>query len=56
MWSLGCIVFEMLVGQTVFKGKSQDEVLFNVREKDVKFPPHIAVSDTLIELLQQVSC
>lgn len=54
MWSLGCILFEMLVGKTVFLGSTQAEVLSNVKMQDVVFPPHISVSDQMIGLLQKV--
>lgn len=54
MWSLGCILFEMLVGKTVFLGSTQAEVLSNVKAQDVVFPPHISVSEQIIGLLQKV--
>lgn len=54
MWSLGCILFEMLVGKTVFLGSTQAEVLSNVKAQDVVFPTNIAVSEQVIGLLQKV--
>ncbi len=54
MWSLGCILFEMLVGQTVFAGTTQREVLKNVQEGTIELPPHVAISDVLVKLLQRV--
>jgi hypothetical protein len=54
MWSLGCILYEMLVGSAVFFGENQAQVLMNVQRKQVVFPEHIKVSEELIGLLQQV--
>ena len=54
MWSLGCILYEMLVGKTVFLGSTQAEVLSNVKVQDVVFPSNIKVSDQIIGLLQKV--
>jgi serine/threonine-protein kinase ULK/ATG1 len=54
MWSLGCIVYEMLVGQATFLGKNQSDVLLNVTQKQVSFPASIAVSEKLCGVLQKL--
>lgn len=39
LWSLGCIVYQLLVGETPFAGASEYLTFCNIRENRVTFPP-----------------
>eukprot|EP00347_Sterkiella_histriomuscorum_P007241 403349719 len=38
LWSLGCIIYQLLTGVTPFHGKNHDEVFHNILERKIKFP------------------
>lgn len=37
-WSLGCILYEFLVGITPFGGKTPEEVFNNIKTKNIIWP------------------
>jgi serine/threonine protein kinase len=37
-WSLGCILYEFLIGITPFGGKSPEEVFKNIRKYKISWP------------------
>ncbi|GFS93612.1 hypothetical protein NPIL_702271 [Nephila pilipes] len=41
-WSLGCILYALLVGKPPFDHKAYKDVLDNVLKKEVKYPKHIS--------------
>ena len=38
IWAIGCILYEMLTGRKMFKGKNNDETKEKLLERKVKFP------------------
>ena len=38
IWSMGCILFEMLVGRVPFAGKSRSEIVSSILHKDLEIP------------------
>jgi len=43
-WTLGILIYEMLVGTTPFKGSDSDETFSNIVSHQVKFPDDVEVS------------
>ena len=54
LWSIGCVLYEMLVGSTPFTGKSHAELFENVRERGLSIPESVDVSEDLLRLLQRL--
>ena len=38
LWALGCIIYELITGQRMFKAKNNHEVFNKILEFDVNFP------------------
>lgn len=43
IWSIGCILYEMLTGKKMFKGKNNNETKENLLERKVKFPLYLSL-------------
>ena len=43
IWSIGCILYEMLTGRKMFKGKNKDETKECLLERKVKFPVYLSL-------------
>jgi serine/threonine protein kinase len=41
LWALGCIIYQMLVGQSPFYAKTKNEVFQNVIERKISFPHYM---------------
>jgi hypothetical protein len=54
LWSLGCVVFEMLVGSPPFKGQNPRELFMNIRSRHIRIPPEVVISAELKQLLLQI--
>ncbi|OUS48524.1 kinase family protein [Ostreococcus tauri] len=54
LWSVGAILFEMLVGTVPFTGQNQVQLLRNIQKTEFKIPIHIAedLSPACIDLLR----
>lgn len=54
LWSVGAILFEMLVGTVPFTGQNQVQLLRNIQKTEFKIPIHIAeaLSPECIDLLR----
>lgn len=55
IWSVGCVVFEMLVGVPPFKGQNPRELFMNIRSKHIQIPPDVSFSVDLQQLILRVS-
>ena len=47
-WSYGVLLYEMIYGNTPFRGKNSDETLHNIMEKDAEFPGIVSAAKNLI--------
>ena len=50
-WSYGVLLYEMIYGNTPFRGKNSDETLHNIMEKDAEFPGIVSAAKNLISQL-----
>jgi serine/threonine-protein kinase ULK2 len=55
IWSMGCVLYEMLVGSTPFKGSNPAELFSNIRDRSVEIPADVTVSSAMTTLLRGVS-
>jgi serine/threonine protein kinase len=55
IWSMGCVLFEMLVGSTPFKGSNPAELFSNIRERAVELPVDVTTSSEMLTLLKGVT-
>lgn len=53
-WTLGVLVYEMIFGQTPFKGSAQDATFQNIMQKDLKFPADVQVSKECKDFLKRL--
>lgn len=52
LWSVGCIVFEMVAHRPPFGGANHIQLLTNIERNELRFPEHVQVSPACIGLLQ----
>eukprot|EP01029_Cantina_marsupialis_P022767 TRINITY_DN557_c0_g2_i1.p1 TRINITY_DN557_c0_g2~~TRINITY_DN557_c0_g2_i1.p1 ORF type:complete len:473 (-),score=55.68 TRINITY_DN557_c0_g2_i1:149-1567(-) len=52
LWSVGVILYEMLVGQPPFTGTNPYDLLNNIKRNELVFPDSISMSDSLKDLLR----
>lgn len=55
IWSVGCILYEMLVGVYPFKGMNEADLLNNIKTKELTIPKDVEVSKPSIDVLIKVS-
>ena len=52
VWSIGCIMYEMLTGNKMFKGKDREQTKDLIMERKILFPPYLSIEAVhLINLL-----
>jgi serine/threonine protein kinase len=60
LWSLGIIIYQLLVGSTPFKGNSEYLTFENILNEEVKFPENLDISedakDLIVRLLEKTPC
>ncbi|KAJ8599922.1 hypothetical protein CTAYLR_002865 [Chrysophaeum taylorii] len=54
LWSVGAILFEMLVGSPPFAGRDHRELLANIKTTTLRLPADVRVSQACLVLLQQL--
>lgn len=54
LWSVGCIMYEMLVGQPPFRGSNPRELFNNIKTKSLVIPPQISISSQTLQLLKRL--
>lgn len=54
LWSIGCVLYEMLVGSPPFRGSNPRELFMNIRSKQLRIPSEVVVSADMLQLLQRV--
>jgi serine/threonine protein kinase len=55
LWSMGCVLYEMLVGGPPFRGATPGELFSNIRDnKPLYIPSDVVISPDLLNLLKMV--
>ena len=54
LWSVGCIMFQMLTKRTPFNGENQVDLLRTIETTSWQIPPGIAVSEPCRDLLERL--
>ena len=55
IWSMGCLIFEMMSGKMPFTGTSKEEAFKNIREAPLELPEGILFSAGIVRLLRKVN-
>ena len=55
IWSVGCLVFEMMSGKMPFSGTSKEEAFANICQAPLELPEGIPFSAGIVRLLRKVS-
>eukprot|EP00934_Nitzschia_sp_Nitz4_P000563 Nitzschia sp. Nitz4//scaffold113_size70149//65767//68656//NITZ4_005964-RA/size70149-augustus-gene-0.87-mRNA-1//1//CDS//3329533383//563//frame0 len=52
LWSVGTVLYEMIVGRPPFNGENHIDLLRNIQRKAVRLPPKVIVSKPCVNLLR----
>ena len=54
VWALGCVLYSLLVGKLPFDGEDKAEQVYNILNKQLKFPSRIKRDPELLDLLTRM--
>lgn len=54
VWALGCVLYSLLVGKLPFDGEDKVEQVYNILNKELKFPSRIKRDPDLLDLLTRM--
>lgn len=54
IWSIGCIIYEMLTGKVLFDGKKREDIKKKILSKNIKIPETISIeaASLIVEMLR----
>lgn len=55
IWSVGCLVFEMMSGKMPFSGSSKEEAFTNICQAPLELPEGVPFSASIVRLLRKVN-
>ena len=55
-WSLGVVLFEMVVGSTPFSAATPENIFENILDRNIQWPSDIELSPNLKDLLERLLC
>lgn len=54
LWSVGCVLFEMLSGSPPFRGSNSRELYINIKSKNLRLPKDVKITPDLLQLIQML--
>lgn len=54
VWALGCVLYSLIVGKLPFDGQDKAEQVYNILNKQLKFPSRIRRDPELLDLLMRM--
>jgi serine/threonine protein kinase len=51
LWSLGCIIYSLLIGKPPFRGKDIEIIHENITKRKFEYPENIEISDAARDLI-----
>lgn len=54
LWSVGLIIYQMLIGYLPFSGKNLVDLFTNIKNKELTFPDHVNISTRSKELIKRL--
>ena len=51
LWSVGAVLYELLVGRTPYTGANHVQLLRNIEKQDVQIPTHVVLSPACVQVI-----